>query len=67
MDEERSINRRDLLKIGVAGAGAVALGLTGVGNLFGAELAATARLSHAGPNRAQGHNPQLRCHAHPGV
>ena len=40
MDEERSINRRDLLKIGVAGAGAVALGLTGVGNLFGAELAA---------------------------
>ena len=39
MDEERSINRRDLLKIGVAGA--AALGLTGVGNLFGAEPAAT--------------------------
>ncbi|MGA3086349.1 MAG: aldo/keto reductase [Thermodesulfobacteriota bacterium] len=40
MDEERSINRRDLLKIGMAGAGAAALGLTGVGNLFGAEPAA---------------------------
>ena len=39
MDEEHSINRRDLLKIGVAGA--AALGLTGVGNLFGAEPAAT--------------------------
>jgi predicted aldo/keto reductase-like oxidoreductase len=35
--EERSINRRDLLKIGVAGAGAAALGLTGLGDLFGAE------------------------------
>lgn len=39
MEEEYSINRRDLLKIGVAGA--AALGLTGVGNLFGAEPAAT--------------------------
>jgi predicted aldo/keto reductase-like oxidoreductase len=39
MDEERLIKRRDLLKIGVAGA--AALGLTGVGNLFGAEPAAT--------------------------
>ena len=39
MDEERSINRRDLLKIGVAGA--AAFGLMGVGNLFGAEPAAT--------------------------
>ena len=39
MDEERSINRRDLLKIGVSGA--AAFGLMGVGNLFGAEPAAT--------------------------
>jgi uncharacterized protein len=38
-DEERSINRRDLLKIGVAGA--ATLSLTGVSNLFGAEPAVT--------------------------
>lgn len=39
MDEERSINRRDFLKIGVAGA--TAFGLMGVGNLFGAESVGT--------------------------
>jgi predicted aldo/keto reductase-like oxidoreductase len=37
--EERSINRRDFLKIGVGGA--AAFGLMGAGNLFGAESAGT--------------------------
>ena len=41
MDEERSINRRDFLKIGVAGA--AAFGLMGVDNLFGAESVVTKR------------------------
>jgi predicted aldo/keto reductase-like oxidoreductase len=39
MGEERSINRRDFLKIGVGGA--AAFGLMGVGNLFGAESVGT--------------------------
>jgi predicted aldo/keto reductase-like oxidoreductase len=39
MDEKRSINRRDFLKIGVGGA--AAFGLMGVGNLFGAEPVGT--------------------------
>jgi predicted aldo/keto reductase-like oxidoreductase len=39
MDEKRSINRRDFLKLGVAGA--AAFSLTGVGNLLGGEPAAT--------------------------